>query len=200
MATDPQPAIDSNTWYQLTESRVGFNSSLQYNGVGIFFALASDAVEAWQFYPVDSGNYQIRNKNTATNQLGTCHVSSEVTTPKTQPCMVPASSSDDSQKWTVDTWSDGTYKFVNVGNGTAYNMDCHPGNPLFMSDTTAESPKQPAQHWMIQSIGVINDGTFSTPLGGVCIFCYSVVEPLNIRLTTSRSRRRQRQHRSHPPS
>jgi hypothetical protein len=166
---DPQPEIDPNTWYQVTESRVDFTSSLQYNGQGLYFASQSeDAPQYWQFYPVDSNTYQIRNKNTATEQLGTCYVSSEVTSPKTQPCMVPASD-DDSQIWLVSTWSDGTYKLQNVGNGTGYNLDVHPGNPLFMSATTAETPKISGQHWEIQSIGEIDDGTFSTPLYGVCL-------------------------------
>ena len=36
------------------------------------------------------------------------------------------------------------------------------GNPLFMSPTTAETPKQPAQHWEFSSIGVVDDGVYST--------------------------------------
>jgi hypothetical protein len=199
MAADPQPAIDSNTWYQFTESRVDFNSSLQYNGQGIFFAAQSeDAEQYWQFYTEDSSTYQIRNRNTATKQLGTCYNPSEVTAPKTQPCMVPASD-DDSQKWTVSTWSDGTYKIQNVGNGTDYNMDVHPGNPLFMSSATAETPKQPAQHWEIQSIGEIDDGTFSTALGAVCLLATHFLAML---LTSSRRRHHRRPHpqrrRTHP--
>lgn len=115
-------SIDSNTWYQLTETRVDFTSSLQYQGKDIFFAAANDnAQQYWQFFPLPDGNYQLRNRGTDSKQLGTCYKSSEKSTTKTQPCMIE-SSDDPSQKWIVDQWSDGNFKFVNVRNGTGYNM------------------------------------------------------------------------------
>jgi hypothetical protein len=164
------PTVDSNTWYQLTESRVDFNSSLQANGNGVFFAAASPtAAQYWQFFPTTSSTYRLRNKGSGVKQLGTCHVESEVTAPKTQPCMVPAVD-EESQEWILDSWPDGTFMFINKGNGTGYHMDVHPGNPVFMSANVDENPKKPAQHWSFMSIGDINDGTFSTEFGAVSTF------------------------------
>jgi hypothetical protein len=159
---------DPNVWYQLTESRVDFNSSLQYNGKDIFFALANQkAQQYWQFFPVDNGNYQLRNRATDTKQLGTCYKPQENGDSKTQPCMVNPIDGERSQKWIVDQWDDGTWRFVNVGNGTNYNMDVHPGNPPFMSGVIAKLPRQPAQHWMWQSMMPIDDGAYSTAFGKV---------------------------------
>lgn len=164
--------IDSNTWYQITETRVDFNSSLQYNGFDIYFSLANpSANQYWQFFPLSGGNYQLRNRATSAKQLGTCYKPAEKSASKTQPCMVDAIASDKSQKWIVEYWYDGTtLRFNNVKNGTGLNMDVHPGNPLFMSQTTAKVPRQPAQHWEIKSIGQVDDGAFSTTFGSVSIF------------------------------
>jgi Ricin-type beta-trefoil lectin domain-like len=166
--------IDSNVWYMLTETRVDFNSSFQYNGNGLFFAArvqTSDSGQLWQFLSIPDGQWQIRNIGSAINQqLATCYVASEVSDSKTQPCMQP-SSNNPSQKWIIDSWGDGTYKFMNVGNGSGYNMDVHPGNPPFMSDQIATTPNQPAQHWEFSSIRDVNDGAYSTTF--VSIGCLS---------------------------
>ncbi|KAF2673027.1 hypothetical protein BT63DRAFT_475599 [Microthyrium microscopicum] len=155
--------LDSNAWYQITETRVDFNSSLQLSGNAPFFgAEGPNALQFWQFMPVGNGQYALRNLNTGlSKQLGVCYSASELDPSKTQPCMI-ASTADDSQKWVVSDWGDGTYKITNVGNGTKYNMDCHPGNPVFMSSVTDATPKQPAQHWEVSSRKAINDGAFST--------------------------------------
>lgn len=157
--------LDPNVWYQVTESRVDFNSSYQYNGAGLFFAsrdTTKDAGQYWQFQPAGDGKWQIRNIASSINQqLSTCFVAKEVDDSKTQPCM-SKSTSDDSQLWNIEPWGDNTYRFTNVGNGTGYNMDCHPGNPPFMSSATAALPLQPAQHWLFSSIRDVNDGTYST--------------------------------------
>lgn len=72
------------------------------------------------------------------------------------------------QEWTIDTsWDDGTYRFQNVENGTGWNLDVHPGTPVFMSDSISESPNQPAQHWLLDARKEINDGAFSTAVGSV---------------------------------
>jgi Ricin-type beta-trefoil lectin domain-like len=157
-------AFDGNAWYQITESRVDFNSSLQILGQGLFFSgqCGTCTNQKWQMQLDSSGQYQLKNSASGVSkQLSVCYTPAETDSSKTQPCMLP-SSGDDSQKWRVDPWGDGTFKFVNVGNGSKYNMDCHPGNPLFMSSQTAATPKQPAQHWEFSSIGVINDGAYST--------------------------------------
>ena len=157
--------IDPDGWYMLTETRVDFNSSFQYNGLELFFGAVvktGDGGQLWQFLSIPDGQWQIRNIASNINkQLATCYVSSEASDTKTQPCMQP-SSADPSQKWIIDAWGDGTFKFVNVGNGSGYNMDVHPGNPPFMSDQIAQTPNEPAQHWEFSSIRDVNDGTYST--------------------------------------
>jgi Ricin-type beta-trefoil lectin domain-like len=166
--------IDPNVWYQLTETRVDFNSSLQYNGFGIFMAAhetTADDGQYWQFLPLSNGEWQVRNVASAIGkQLSTCYSATETSDSKTQPCMQD-SSDDDSQKWWITAWGDGTYKFVNVGNGTGYNMDCHPGNPMFMNDQTATTPNQPAQHWEFSSIRDVNDGAYSTTFVRLQLVC-----------------------------
>jgi hypothetical protein len=70
------------------------------------------------------------------------------------------------QEWTIDSsWGDGTFRLQNVANGTGYNLDVHPGTPVFMSNVLAKTPNQPAQHWLMMSKGVINDGAYSTAFG-----------------------------------
>ena len=64
---------------------------------------------------------------------------------------------DDSQKWDIEPWGDGSYMFVDVKNGSGYRMDCHPGNPLFTSFETTGTP-EPAQHWLFSSLAAINGG------------------------------------------
>ena len=157
--------IDGNVWYQITESRVNFNSSLQVAGSGLVMAAAGvDANQYWQLLSIGNNQYVFRNKVDGINkQLGTCYAASEMDPAHTQPCMLN-SIGDDSQKWAVSTWSDGAYKFVNIGNGSNYNLDCHPGNPMFMSSVIEETPRQPAQHWLIASLATIGDAAYSTTI------------------------------------
>jgi hypothetical protein len=160
--------IDGNVWYAVTESRVNFSSSLQFTNNLIFATESSIVAEYWQFYKLDNGHWAIRNKAAGIEkQLGTCYVANEIAPSKTQACMT-GSQNVTSQEWTIDTsWNDGTYRIQNVGNGTNYNLDVHPGTPVFLSDDLAASPKQPAQHWMLSSKVDINDGAFSTAIGFV---------------------------------
>jgi hypothetical protein len=157
--------LDPNTWYQMTETRVGVDSSLQYNGNSIFMAAAQPinfTGQSWQFQPVENGVYEVRNRaSTIYMLLSTCLDQTEVDASKTKPCMKDARG-DISQQWSITNWGDDTYRFVNVGNGTGYNMDCHPGNPMFMSSTTASVPVQPAQHWQFKALDLINDQAYST--------------------------------------
>jgi hypothetical protein len=187
-------AIDPNTWYQLTESRVGFTSSLQWDGAGIFMAAQKTGYSGqfWQFQPVGNGNYQIRNLLAANYlQLTTCYQSSEVDASKTRPCMKDARG-DASQQWMVQNWGEGdqTFKLVNAGNGTGYNLDCHPGNPLFMNENTAANPVQPAQHWEMTMLSQINNVLYSTTyVSGeltkevILMRCSSIPHPLQPQTT-----------------
>lgn len=162
--------LDPNAWYQLTESRVDFNSSFQAAGGSddavLIGAQCKTCQQRWQIQPASPNTFQVRNQIFGTNrQLSACYNEKEQDSSKTQPCMQP-SSGDEAQQWRIEPWGDGTYKFINVANGSDYNMDCHKGNPLFMSSATAETPKQPAQHWMFSSIGAVNDKAYSTAVTG----------------------------------
>jgi len=157
--------LDGNTWYQMTESRVNFTSGLYYNGNGALYFASADTTNMamyWQIYHLKGGNFQFRNRNSnVKQQMGVCYVANEDSPSKTQPCMEDSNETP-GQKWSMDKWADGTYRIKSVANGTNYNLDWHPGNPGFLSPTTADTPKQPAQHWMFQSIGVVEDGIYST--------------------------------------
>ena len=155
-------ALDPNAWYQLTEPQVDFNSSLQLAGNGLVMAAAGEnALQYWQIFPVSNGYYQVRNQAAGLkSQLGACYAAQETDASRTQPCMLPGSG-DDSQLWNITSWGDGTYRFVNVGNGTGYNMDRHPVGPMFMSSATEAVPNQPAQHWEFSSLLPVNDGAYS---------------------------------------
>lgn len=126
-------------------------------------AAGTDTFQYWQVFLLKNGSAILRNKAQGIGkQLGVCPAPNEVDSSKTAPCMVDTADVA-SQKWDILTWlSNGGNKLQNVGNGTNYNLDCHRGNPLFMSSTTAATPEQPAQHWLFSSIGVINDVTYST--------------------------------------
>jgi Ricin-type beta-trefoil lectin domain-like len=123
--------FDSDAWYQVTESRVDFNSSLQVAGTGLVMAAAGPKTyQFWQIFYLGNGTYSLRNKqNGLHQQLGTCYAAAETDPSRTQPCMRD-SAGDDSQKWTITQWGDGTYKLINNGNGTGLNLDCHPGVSL----------------------------------------------------------------------
>jgi hypothetical protein len=159
------PTLDPNTWYQITESRVGFGSSLQFDGSSMFVAAAvkpGSPTQNWQFHPVGDGTYQVRSQaSTVFLQLATCYAAGETDASRTRPCMKDARG-DDGERWQLLDWGDGTFMMKNVANGTGYNLDCHPGNPLFMNENTAAEPMQPAQHWQVQSLAVVNDAQYST--------------------------------------
>lgn len=171
MATFQSP--DSNIWYQITNSVQGFNAYLQFNGIVTWLSGNSSftgglaANPQWQFFPSNNGSYQIRNLAT-TQQLNGCHDDKEPTPGHTVPCMKDTTN-DTTQEWILSQWADGTYKITNVANGTEYNMDCHPGQNIFMSPAVAETPNQPGQHWEIKSLSDINDGAYSTAFPAVRI-------------------------------
>lgn len=182
--------FDSNAWYQITEERVDFNSSLQLvksapNSL-VMAAACDQCLQYWQIVPstfatddASNGTYVLRNRYTdTTKQLGVCYAPKEADSSKTRPCMVNATGGDD-QKWKITQWKDGALKLQNIGNGTNYNLDCHQGNPLFLSSTTVANPKQPAQHWQVSSIGVINNNVYSTAIP-VCLNATVPAKPVNL--------------------
>lgn len=170
------PTFDTNTWYQITESRDGFASSLQLGGAGLVVAPACpDCLQNWQIIPANvefseppNGSFVLRNQKTSTTQhLGVCITPTEQDSSKTTPCMLSKGNNNlkgPFTKWDITNWVIGDgYKFTNVGNGTnSYHLDVHQDNQPFLSSDTDPLPKQSAQHWMVQSVGVINDLTYST--------------------------------------
>lgn len=158
--------LSDNVWYAVTETRVNWTSTLQYDKNALVFNNeGTTALENWQFLSLNNGHYNIRNNASAVSsrlQLATCYRNSENSTSKTQACMLNATA-DPSQEWTLDSsWKDGTFRIRNVGNGTAYNLDVHKGTPVFLSNDTAASSDNPAQHWMLSSKADINDDRYST--------------------------------------
>jgi hypothetical protein len=155
--------LSDNVWYAVTEHRVNWTSTLQFQKNALVFNdQANTALENWQFLRLSNGNFNIRNNVSDHVQLATCYRDSENSTAKTQACMLTADA-DPSQEWTLDTsWNDGSYRIQNVGNGTAYNLDVHKGTPIFLSDDLSASSDNPAQHWLLSAKADINDNRYST--------------------------------------
>jgi hypothetical protein len=162
--------FDPNAWYLVSEARVDtasapLRSNLQLTNGNL--TVWPRVAQAWQFQPVDGvrGRYLMRlNTSGVTTQLSTCLKPDEVHPSRTGLCML-RSTADDAQKWEVAPWGDGTFKVANVANGTGYVLDVHPGNPPFMSseiEGVNGVPRQPAQHWIMASERVVNDGAYST--------------------------------------
>ncbi|KAM0396510.1 hypothetical protein ACHAQC_004005 [Fusarium culmorum] len=118
----------------------------------------------WQFHKIGDkpGRYQLRCSNTAVKkQLSVCYRSDVIDEKRrTRPCLMVTDDTD-KQKWDVSLWGeDDTYKITNVQNGTKWNMDCIPDGPVFMSSNF--EGKQPRQHWLLQSVGNVNNEMYST--------------------------------------
>lgn len=125
----------SNAWYQVTDSRVGFNKSLQVEGIDPFIA-GRGGYEYWQLFPLDDGNFQIHNRFLGVRKsLAACYNAAETDPTHTRPCLLPAVR-DDTQKWSINPWGDGTYYLINIANGSGCHLDWHTAdNSLFMSST-----------------------------------------------------------------
>ncbi|TEA17891.1 hypothetical protein C8034_v012102 [Colletotrichum sidae] len=170
--------LDPNTWYRLSETRVDnstgpFNLNLQLRDVGLRVHPVTDGTASWQFLPVGDvkGRYLMRlDQAGVKQQLGVCYDSAEIASGNTVACL-QASALDASQQWDVSSFGAGTFKFVNVANGTKYVLDVHPSSNLFLSTAIEGSPgvadKQPAQHWVLSSASAVNDAAYSTIYSGV---------------------------------
>ncbi|KAI9700925.1 MAG: hypothetical protein M1820_006686 [Bogoriella megaspora] len=162
--------FDANMWYQLTEARVGFGSALTSwggNTTGFQAYNESDLNQYWQIIPFadDTNAYAFRSRTGGVGlAIGTCYRPDEIDPSHTQPCHQVLDTNDDNQRWTFGAWSNNTNYIVNVGNGSGYHLDVHPGNPVFMSSETSAEANDPGQHWMIQPIEAINDGGWGTAL------------------------------------
>ncbi|VUC32001.1 unnamed protein product [Clonostachys rosea] len=165
--------LDPNVWYRLSEERVdsyktvNLTSSLSVDTSKGTLSMQAANDNLWQFLPVDNvkGRYAIRNSLTGIRkQLSVCYFEDEIADGKTGPCMAVSDGSDE-QKWEISDWGNKTYsflRFINKKNGSDYWMDCHKGNPPFMSNQIDTNVYQPAQVWLFQSRSLINDGGFST--------------------------------------
>lgn len=180
---EPATDIDPNAWYHMTEHRIDEVDDKTFDGrlvvtdreEGTLAVLDQDQGD-WQFQPVDTDDHDARYaiRNTAysvSRQLSVCWRGDEIANGKTQPCLTDSDGTD-TQKWDIARWN-GTemFRFINVGNGTDYWMDCHRGNPPFMSDNIDTSVSQPAQQWILRSMSAVDDGAFSTIFTNVCPTC-----------------------------
>jgi len=164
---------DPNAWYAISDSSGGFNTTLYGGGAGIEHAVYvapanfSNIDAYWQIILV-SGSHSIftfRNRATGPqNCLDVNFNAAEVDPSHTQPALEPGDPPSTSQQWTIQGWGGDSnnftsYQIQNVGNGTNFDLDDHPGNPLFLSSYTG---KTPTQQWIFSSLGAINDASFST--------------------------------------
>ena len=165
--------FDANMWYQMTEARVGLGSALTGWGgdtTGFEAWNISDTAQHWQIlaYPDKSNAYAFRSRAAGSGSaLAACYEPEEVDPSHTQPRIQPLNPNDNSQKWTFGDWGNNTFFISNVANGSAFHLDVHPGNPVFMSSQTSSEPYDPGQHWEIQTIEAINDVGWSTTLSSV---------------------------------
>ena len=164
--------FDSNMFYQLSEGRVDkVNTSLASELHASNGALSVTAKQdtRFQLTPTDGvkGRYIMRASNAGVAQhLSACFSPTEPAVSKTGICMQPAAP-DDAQKWDISPFGDGTFRIMNVKNGSNYVLDVHPGNPPFMFAGETNGQGQPAQHWLFVIDRPINDGAWSTIYGGV---------------------------------
>ena len=165
--------FDANIWYQITETRAGFENGLKSWGedmTGIRAWNISNLTQHWQILPYisDSNTYAFRNRGVGTSSvLATVYDPDEVDPSHTQPRLLPINPGDSSQQWTFGNWSDNTLFIINVKNGSAFHLDVHPRDSVFLSSQTAPEPNDPGQHWEIQTIEPINDAGWSTTLSSV---------------------------------
>lgn len=64
------------------------------------------------------------------------------------------------QQWDISLWDSDTYRLTNVKNGTKWNLDCIPNGPVILSSDL--EGEQPRQHWLMSSVGQVNNEMYST--------------------------------------
>lgn len=174
MPDDLEPAdLDSKVWYHLTEGRIDHDYDSDFKGTFVEDSKgtliggdASDGI-VWQFMPVGNGKegrYAVRSSDhNLSKQLSVCWTDDEIDGYHTRPCMA-ASDGSERQKWDIADWGDGTFRFINVKNGSDFYMDVHPGNPAYMSKQRGEID---SQHWLMTSVKDINDEAYQTVFSNV---------------------------------
>ncbi|KAL3304589.1 transmembrane alpha-helix domain-containing protein [Colletotrichum asianum] len=171
--------LDPNAWYRISETRVdnstgpfALNLQLRTEVNGLRVHPITGGTASWQFQPYGDvkGRYLMRLDQTGVKaQLSACYDSGEPATGNTIACM-KESSTDEAQLWDVSDFGSGTFKFINVKNGTSYVLDVHPKDNLFMSNeidgSEGVAENQLAQHWVLSSVSAVNDGAYSTIYSG----------------------------------
>lgn len=168
---DEAAVFDPNVWYQISERRVDSASeplthNLVYNDDPPSFNVFPNDKNYWQFKPVEGkaeNRWFLRSQKTGTDfHLGTCFKSKEENAAKTQLCLLHANSNAKDQIWETTKWNDGTggVRFINVGNGTDYYLDCHKGGPPFMNGDTDITKFKQAQRWLMSSVSAVEEASF----------------------------------------
>ncbi|MBE3049001.1 hypothetical protein IMZ48_42185 [Candidatus Bathyarchaeota archaeon] len=181
--------FDPNVWYAISEARVDqagqdFHHNLQFNSdlnPPDFKVFPDENHLYWQIIPIDGeakNRWHLRSQKTGSKfHLATCINPKEVHPDKTGLCMLQADEDADNQKWEATQWGDGTsgVRFINVGNGTNYWLDCHKGSPPFMSDDIDTAVWQPAQRWLFSSVSAVEEASLQvgdgSPVSSCCSSC-----------------------------
>jgi hypothetical protein len=167
-----EPAsLDPRSWYHVASASTGdidiwgLSSDLYFGDASeVTLEPATTVAPRWQFEPVDDtpGRYAIRlSKTGIAKQLSVCHVEDEADDSRTRPCMA-VSGDGQEQQWDVAALHDGSYRFVNVRNGSDYHLDTHMESGPFMR-STVNGVSEAVNHWFLRRAGTIDDRSFSTP-------------------------------------
>ncbi|CVL07647.1 uncharacterized protein FMAN_14524 [Fusarium mangiferae] len=166
---EPATDLDSNVWYQLSELAVDdndgdFKSMLQPTAPGGDLRVGTpNGNSYWQFQKIGNkpGRYQLRcSDTTVKKQLSVCYRPDVINEKlRTRPCLMPIEDSE-MQQWDISLWDSDTYRLTNVKNGTKWNLDCIPNGPVILSSDL--EGEQPRQHWLMSSVGQVNDEMYST--------------------------------------
>lgn len=180
--------FDPNLWYQISEARVDkggekLNQNLQFSDSPPGFTVFPDDHNYWQFLPADDdteNRFFLRSQKTGTAfHLSACFNPDEEHEDKTGLCMLPADEKAEEQIWQTDSWGDGTtaIRFINIGNGSDYWLDCHKGSPPFMNDDIDTSNYKPAQRWLVSSVSAVEQASFKVGDGQPVSACPSHLLP-----------------------
>ena len=199
--TSPTPpvttmtALDSNTWYRVN-SLNNADTALTEGGVqddGTAQTFISTFVDKspsqqWQFYPAphqsttNSDLYFLRSRALGSEWtlnvwdfachggLSDCGISTEGLVPDVQ------NRSEPSAMWAWAPWNDreDTFFLYNAGNGTGFILDLmdpsSTGDGQGLKLTTAHDGGD-SQRWTVESVGQIEDISFSTVCAALVDFC-----------------------------
>ncbi|EFY84485.1 hypothetical protein J3459_008307 [Metarhizium acridum] len=146
--------FDSNTWYRLTNTYLGYSQSLDVendngaNSSGTLMMAASGSYSGqyWQLIPQSPGVYKLR-----TEFLGPDRVLDVWGDDKTKPHLAEEGNYS-GQLWTIESWGDGTWKLTNSYSGPDLHLDTYSDtHEPFLGDGD-----HTGQHWNINAIESIS--------------------------------------------